>query len=134
MVSIQLHNIATLSIIMTVLVVMSTWQRVSRDLSGGFPPHEKHFLVNASSVQKASGFKVTSLLHILSCCSTTDIEKAFLVIEVDPEDRDVLRFLWVKDVHADEPEIVPLRLYLLQLIFADGSSCNAVPNLIMSRT
>ena len=35
-----------------------------------------------------------------------DIEKAFLNIEVDPKDCDCLRFLWFKDIHADNPEIV----------------------------
>ena len=31
------------------------------------------------------------------------------MVSVEPKDRDVLRFLWVKDVTADEPEIVTLR-------------------------
>ena len=31
------------------------------------------------------------------------------MISVDPKDRDVLRFLRVKDANADEPEIITLR-------------------------
>ena len=34
-----------------------------------------------------------------------DIQKAFLQIEVNPEDRNYLRFLWVKNVLAEEPEV-----------------------------
>ena len=30
-----------------------------------------------------------------------DIEKAFLMISISPEDRDVLRFLWVSDVNEE---------------------------------
>ena len=32
----------------------------------------------------------------------SDIEKAFLNVEVSPQDRDSLRFIWVKDINADE--------------------------------
>ena len=36
---------------------------------------------------------------------TADIEKAFLMVSVAREDREVLRFLWVTDVTSDPPEI-----------------------------
>ena len=42
------------------------------------------------------------------------------MISVDPKDRDVLRFLWVKDVHAEEPEIIPLRF--ARVVFGVSSS------------
>ena len=38
-----------------------------------------------------------------------DIEKAFLNVEVDKEDRDYLRFLWVKDVVSGNFEVVVYR-------------------------
>ena len=38
-----------------------------------------------------------------------DIEKAFLMISVAPNDRDVLRFLWLNDVFQENPDIVKLR-------------------------
>ena len=38
-----------------------------------------------------------------------DIEKAFLIISVNPKNCDVLRFLWVKDPFSSEPKIVVLR-------------------------
>ena len=42
------------------------------------------------------------------------------MIAVDPEDRDVLHFLLVKDVHADEPEVVTLKF--ARVVF--GVSCS----------
>ena len=38
-----------------------------------------------------------------------DLEKAFLNIQIKPEDRDLLCFLWVKDINVDNPEIITLR-------------------------
>ena len=40
---------------------------------------------------------------------TADVEKAFLNIEIDPEHRDFLRFLWVDDVDKESPEIKLIR-------------------------
>ena len=38
-----------------------------------------------------------------------DVEKAFLMVGIAEEDRDVLRFLWVDNIERDSPEIVVLR-------------------------
>ncbi|XP_011407350.1 PREDICTED: uncharacterized protein LOC100637140 [Amphimedon queenslandica] len=39
-----------------------------------------------------------------------DIQKAFLMISVRKQDRDVLRFYWVTDIYQNPPEIQVLRL------------------------
>ena len=44
-----------------------------------------------------------------SVALTADIEKAFLMVGIKPEDRDMLRFLWLKDPLVDKPEIVEYR-------------------------
>ena len=40
---------------------------------------------------------------------TSDIQSAFLNIRVNERDRDFLRFLWIDDIHKDDPEIVIMR-------------------------
>ena len=49
-----------------------------------------------------------------------DIEKAFLMISVSKTDRDVLRFLWVKDINTTPAEIVTLRF--TRVVFGVSSS------------
>ena len=48
------------------------------------------------------------------------IEKAFLNVEIDQADRDVLRFLWVKDVHNENS---PIEVYRFnRVVFGVNSS------------
>ena len=51
---------------------------------------------------------------------TADIEKAFLMISVSEKDRDVLRFLWVRDPIEDPPQYIVLRF--ARVVF--GVSCS----------
>ena len=38
-----------------------------------------------------------------------DLEKAFLNVEVDPEQRNLLRFLWVENIESDDPNFVTFK-------------------------
>lgn len=38
-----------------------------------------------------------------------DIEKAFLIVSITKEDRDILRFLWVDDPTKENPKVIILR-------------------------
>ena len=49
-----------------------------------------------------------------------DVEKAFLMVGMAEEDRDVLRFLWVDDIDKFSPEIVVLRF--TRVVFGVSSS------------
>jgi len=59
-----------------------------------------------------SGQRIMDILlrfRVHKVAMVADIEKAFLMVSVREEDRDVLRFLWVKDLKAASPEISVLR-------------------------
>ena len=49
-----------------------------------------------------------------------DIEKAFLNIEVDKQQRDLMRFLWIDDINSEDPNIVIYRF--CRVIF--GVNCS----------
>ena len=49
-----------------------------------------------------------------------DIEKAFLMVSISEEDRDVLRFLWIDDITKGTPEIRSLRF--ARVVFGVSSS------------
>ena len=54
-------------------------------------------------------FEILLRFRVNRCAFIADIEKAFLMIAVARQDRDVLRFLWVKDINVYPPEIVVMR-------------------------
>ena len=67
--------------------------------------------------------RITDLLlrfRVYPVAVVADIEKAFLMIQVAKEDRDALRFLWVKDPAAEQPEIIELQF--ARVIFGVSSS------------
>ena len=51
---------------------------------------------------------------------TADIEKAFLMISISKEDRDVLRFFWIDDVTLEQPRVITL--WFTRVVFGVSSS------------
>ena len=49
-----------------------------------------------------------------------DIEKAFLQIRVSPEDRDVMQFIWIKNVKQEPPELQTWQF--TKVIFGSGKA------------
>ena len=53
-------------------------------------------------------FDVMVRYRVHTVALIADIEQAFLQIEIRPEDRDYLRFLWLDDVSVDKPAMTQL--------------------------
>ena len=47
--------------------------------------------------------------HTYPVALIADIKKAFLMIEIQEKDRDILRFLWYRDLFKRNSEVVHLR-------------------------
>ena len=92
---------------------------------------------DASCKKKNSGTSLNNCLHVgppltplileillrvraHNVSLVADIEKAFLNIEIDEVDRDCLRFLWVDDIHSENPEIQIFRYN--RVVFGVNSS------------
>ena len=54
-------------------------------------------------------FDTSMRFRMLPVVLSADIEKALLPVQVNPNDRDVLRFLWFDDITQEEPAIVQYR-------------------------
>ena len=65
-------------------------------------------------------FDVLLRFRVNQVALTGDVEKAFLMVRMTEEDRDVLRFLWVDDIDKPSPEIVVLRF--TRVVFGVSSS------------
>ena len=54
-------------------------------------------------------FDVLLRFRLKHTALVSDIENAFLNIEVNPKDRGNLRFLWFNDIKAKQPEVIAYR-------------------------
>ena len=64
-------------------------------------------------------FEILFRFRLHASAFIADIEKAFHIISFDKRDRDVLRFLWVKDIHKHPPDIQVVRF--THVTFGGGS-------------
>ena len=60
-------------------------------------------------------FDVLVTVRVHPVALTADMEKAFLHIQIKPDDRDMLQFLWFDDVNSPDPCIVQFRFLLARL-------------------
>ena len=65
-------------------------------------------------------FDILVRFRLHQVAMVADIEKAFLMVSVAKKDMDVLRFLWVDNIHADLPNLQVLRF--TRVVFGVASS------------
>jgi len=54
-------------------------------------------------------FDILSRFRFHKVALIGDLEKAFLNIEINPEERSLLRVLWIDDINSTNPEVITLR-------------------------
>ena len=54
-------------------------------------------------------FDIPIRFRVHKVANTADLEKAFLKVSIKPEQRNILRFLWIDNVESDDPCIVVYR-------------------------
>jgi len=54
-------------------------------------------------------FDILSRFRFHKVALIGDLEKAFLNIEINPEERNLLRVLWIDDINSTNPEVITLR-------------------------
>ena len=59
--------------------------------------------------------------RVLEVAVTANAEKSLLNIEIDPEHRDFLQFLWLDDVNKESPEIKLLRFTRVNVFRVNAS-------------
>ena len=82
-------------------------------------PHFNHCLHSGPKFNQKI-LKILLRFRSYPIALTADIEKAFLMISILLKDHDVLRFLWVKDIHDKEPQLVKMRFTMV--VFGVSSS------------
>ena len=65
-------------------------------------------------------FDILLRFRVHEVALTADIEKAYLNVEIDPEHRNFVRFLWVEDPNKENPEVMVLRFS--RVVFGVNSS------------
>ena len=65
-------------------------------------------------------FDILIRFRVHKVALTADIEKAFLIVSIKPEQRNMLRFLWIDSIELDDPCIVVYRF--CRLVFGFISS------------
>ena len=87
----------------------TTWVRVVYDASSSSSGPSLNNCLHTGPKFNQKILEILLRFRSYPVAVVADIEKAFLMISVEPNDRDVLRFLWVKDMTSDQPEIVTFR-------------------------
>ena len=71
-------------------------------------------------------FDILIRFRVHNVAITANVEKIFLHVSINPEQRNMLRFLWIDSIESDDPCIVILQLKILfqDICRAEISDCD----------